>query len=361
MKSKTTDTTNNRQIIAEATEWFVIFRFDDANAQARERFAQWLRRSPEHIQAYLQITEVWAALPRGDPGGSIDVAPLVARARMPDADVVPLNPSMAVPCKSFRAARRGWMTAAVAIGCLISLTTGWLLLVDRETYSTAAGEHRSLTLEDGSTVDLNALTRIRVHFSRTAREVELITGQALFNVAHDRARPFRVHSGTETLTAVGTEFDVYRKRDSTVVTVVEGRVALTTDSQAADQRQTGPTTTNVRPREAGNIPLFLAAGDQVVVTPRTPAKPRRADLERATAWVRNKLIFDFTPLSEMAEEFNRYNTRPLIIVDPDLMGLQISGVYSSNDPTSLLRFLREQPQIQVTESDQGIRITKKPH
>ncbi len=88
------------------------------------------------------------------------------------------------------------------------------------------------------------------------------------------------------------------------------------------------------------------------VTPR----PKRADAEVATAWVRKRLIFEATPLSQVAEEFNRYNTRPLVIVSPQLRSVGISGAYSSTDPDSLLGFLRAQPGIRLDETAQEIRV-----
>jgi len=97
------------------------------------------------------------------------------------------------------------------------------------------GEQRSIALADGSIIDLNARSRIRVRLSKDERDVELLQGQALFHVAKDNSRPFVVRSDTTVVRAVGTEFDVYRKKNGTVITVLEGRVVVESPYAATDQ------------------------------------------------------------------------------------------------------------------------------
>jgi transmembrane sensor len=102
----------------------------------------------------------------------------------------------------------------------------------------------------------------------------------------------------------------------------------------------------------------VSAGEQVTVTPHEVQKRRKADVTAATAWVEQRLILDATPLSDVADEFNRYNTRKLVIADPALRSVGISGVYSTADPASLVGFLRAQPNLQVAETDAEIRVTR---
>jgi hypothetical protein len=111
---------------------------------------------------------------------------------------------------------------------LVSAVT-WLFEF-QNVYATGIGEQRTVTLSDGSTVELNSQSRLRVAFHPHERDVELLEGQALFHVAHDRTRPFLVQSEGAKVRAVGTQFDVYRKSDGTVITVVEGRVAVMPES-----------------------------------------------------------------------------------------------------------------------------------
>lgn len=240
---------------------------------------------------------------------------------------------------------RRLVSGALAASVLALLVCGWLY-VQHDTYSTEVGEQRAITLADGSVVELNAKSRIRLHFSSAERGVELIEGQALFRVAHDTARPFIVNSGSARIRAVGTQFDVYRKSNDTTITVVEGRVAVA--------RTASPATTDKSLESIS--PLLLSAGEQVSVSAAGSARPVAIDPARATAWTQKRLIFSSTPLFEVAEEFNRYNTRPLVLDGPDIAALRINGVFSSTDPMTLLAFLREQPGVSVTESEKEIRV-----
>jgi transmembrane sensor len=349
MKTRSSKTTK-ADIVAEASAWFIEFRAGDITSGERARFDEWLRRSPEHIQAYLEIAEGWAELPTSDPQGRIDIAALIERARQSgNENVVALSPSY-TPLPSRRRLGVGVWTASLAGLVLMVSLAVWAYLYQANTYRTGVGEQRTVRLLDGSTIELNALSRIRIRLSRNAREIDLTEGQALFHVAKDRARPFIVHSDGTTVRAVGTQFDVYRKASGTVVTVLEGRVAVAQSSHAVsalDQQQLPAP------------PIFLVAGEQLTVpTPnyqKAQSKPKHADAAVATAWVQRRLIFEDTALADVAEEFNRYNTRRLVI-DRELRSLGISGVYSSTDPDSLLGFLRAQPNIQLSETDEEIRV-----
>lgn len=354
--------TSNRQIRAEASDWFVSFRYDDVDADARTRFSEWLRRSPEHIQAYLDIAGIWARLPDSDPDARLDVSALISRARESGAEVVALTArSGGIEKRRDRAWNWRALAASVAGVCLVAGIAAWIALNAKDSYSTQIGEQRSITLDDGSSIDLNSRSRIRVRFSDKERFVELLAGQALFQVAKDAARPFVVRSGDAQVQAIGTRFDVYRKPTGTIVTVVEGRVAVLPNQ--ADAGNAGRPILSMDPARAIEVAvpglLYVSAGEQVAVSAaQAPVAPTSADVAAATAWVQKKLIFNATPLRQVADEFNRYSTRVLVIEDAELGRLGISGVYSSTDPSSLLRFLRAVPEIRIIESDQEIRITR---
>jgi transmembrane sensor len=338
-------------VVAEASEWFIDFRAGDVDGEARVRFIEWLRRSPEHIQAYLEVSGVWSELPSSDPEGRFDIAALIARARN-EPDVIrlsqviprlPPTPAVAEPRVVRKLSRRP-VLAAAALALLTSITA-LFLWIDADTarsYSTAIGEQRTIQLLDGSTVELNARSRIQVRLSDHRRDVALLEGQALFRVAKDKQRPFVVQAGDAQVRAVGTEFDVYKKQTGTVVTVVEGRVETYSGSAGADAAA-----------------VILSAGEQLTVLPHAVTQPTRADTVAATAWVQKRLIFEETPLSEVAEDFNRYNRRPLAIDDAQLQTLKISGVYSSTDPTSLINFLRSQNSITVIETENQVRVVRR--
>ncbi len=408
MKPKTPISRVDRLILDEASEWFVDFRVGDVDAAARERFDEWLRRSPEHIRAYIEIAKTYVELPALKLAGKTDVDVLIAYARCGD-NVVSLHPgerageSASMPASPIhhpseagrvvrhpRARRRLLAVACVLVAALLG--TVWWQSERYSTYATDIGERRSVTLADGSTVDLNARSKLRIEFTKDKRLVELLDGQALFQVAKDKDRPFIVASGDATVRAVGTQFDVYRKANGTTVTVLEGRVAVysavgsstvgSADAPAAARLTPGSLHPSVQtsphspamslspghsgpaPADSpglvdpsGSAPIFVSAGEQVTVTPaQVLAAPARADVAAATAWMERRLIFDGSRLSDVVQEFNRYNKRQLVIDGAKLADFHVSGVYSSTDPASLIRFLREQPGMKITEDGNEVRI-----
>src|SRR5579859_13788 len=212
----------NSQILEEASAWFVELTEGRLTDKVREQFSDWLRSSPEHVRAYLQISALWEDAPQFLKGAE-DVEELIARTRAAD-NVVRVGKDRHPSCVKPRRFVIQLRSALAASVVLVSIgIIAWLQ--QRGVYETAIGEQRSLTLADGSTIELNALSRVRVHFTATERRIDLLDGQVLFHVTHDAARPFIVHSGAASVRAVGTQFDVDRLSGETIVTVVEGRVA----------------------------------------------------------------------------------------------------------------------------------------
>ena len=355
----------NRQILDAASDWFVDFRVGDVDSTARERFDQWLRQSPENIRAYIEIAKTYVELPVLNPDRPIDVQELIAYAHS-GGNVVPFDsPARAdqplSPAASAAWPRHAALAASVAIASVAATFLIWLTVYRYPTYTTQIGERLSITLQDGSTIELNARSKVRVRFSKAERNVELINGQALFEVAKDKARPFMVRSGEAVVRAVGTEFDVYRKKNATTVTVIEGRVAVlmpvAPNSNALHtERANVDTSASLETRSPA---VFVAAGEQVIVTNQVVWAPQRADVAVATAWTQRRLVFEGSALSDVIEDFNRYNTRQLVLEEPELNDFHVSGVYSSTDPASLIQFLRAQPGVEVIETDHEVRITKK--
>jgi transmembrane sensor len=409
----------NTQIYEEACEWFMDCRAGDLDDAARAALDCWLRKSPEHLRAYLEIAAIWDEGLSLDPKGKFDRDTLIAQAAldhdnvvelpplrsaepprqdlaaqgMPDASAplepasrpeaqslpqslphalpqslpqsLPQWPPQAPPRRRFRPQR----VAALA-ACLLAAAGAALVYLDLHqppTYSAAIGEQRSLTLADGSTVELNSRSKMVVRYSRGERRVELVQGQALFRVAKDAARPFIVKTGDTLVRAVGTEFDIYQKRAGTVVTVVEGRVAILTDhalaldpgaraASAGVPAESNLAFPSVAPGQVGNI--MVAAGEQLMVTPKVIRVAEHPNVANATAWTQRRLVFESASLADVADEFNRYNDRQLVVADPALETFHVSGVFSSTDPASLIRFLRARPELHLVETESEIRIEK---
>ena len=343
------------QIRQEAVEWFVAFCENETDTQSCEAFLAWLRISPEHVRVYLRISAFWEHASQLSDRTQTDIAALIERARC-EENVVPLGESRrsttapAVP-------RRRWLAVA-ASALVVGITTGtWWYTQSAGTYSTEVGEQRTLTLPDNSTVILNAQSKVRIAYSDHERSLELLRGQALFRVQKDSARPFFVVSDRTRVRAVGTQFDVYRKESGTVVTVVEGRVSITRSAPSPGSGFTTPLGQKRREGEVAEDPVFLAAGEQLIVSDRSIAAPKRSDVSAAIAWTEGKLVFDSTPLGEVVEEFNRYNRTQLVIEDAALKNFHISGVFASTNSASLIAILKQRFDVRVRESEDEIRIS----
>lgn len=368
----------NLQIEREAAVWLVEMQTSESSSGTRGRLnwwpgprplystPRWLRASRAHVRACAELKPLWEVARRYDSGRMIDVESLIAAART-EASVVPIEkPRSAEPecagsaVKEYRvpANRRRLQRAAAAALALViiaGLLGGSFYPSRAQEYATGIGEQRTLTLFDGSSVKMHGATRIRVLFSAHERRIDLLQGEALFSVVKDAGRPFEVvvSDGTR-IRDIGTRFDVNRIHSATIVTVLEGRVVVT--------RPCSPIAT---PSCALAIlhPVEVGAGQQVIVTPDMTTRPQPANLAAATAWTRNLLVFDSTPLEQAAEEFNRVNVRQLVIKGTRLQNLHVYGLFKASDPSSVPRFLQalraRQPGIQVAETVDRIIVTKR--
>ena len=209
----------------------------------------------------------------------------------------------------------------------------------RDTYRTAVGETRSVTLEDGSRVMLDTSTRVRVAFTATARDVELLDGQAHFDVAKNPARPFRVRTSFAEVIAVGTSFDVAARPSRTTVTLIEGRVNVRSVVHGPD---------------AESQPESLTPGQQLDISGDgrfLGKKPVR--LASVTSWQRGTIALDDVPLSEALASLNRYSATKIVIEDDSLQSRRVSGVFVIGDVETealvLQRFLGLRERSRSTE------------
>ena len=281
----------------EAMDWLVRRQSEDRSAEGDRAFEAWLAASAEHRRAYADIEALWSGLDRY----KTRAFPLrdAARAYRP-----PLP----------RPVPRYW-----AVGFALSLTLALVVLLgprwsndDLETvHRTARGERQTILLTDGSQVEINTDTELRVRINSETRSVWLARGEALFTVTHDTSRPFEVMSGNGRIRDLGTRFDVYQGPDRVSVTVLEGRVQITTDHSDA-------------------IPL--AAGQQVAYTPNGQLSAvSTANIAVLTAWREGRLVFQRQTLAEAVAQMARYHAVEFVFEDPTLATLKISGTFKTED------------------------------
>lgn len=192
-------------------------------------------------------------------------------------------------------------------------------------YATRKGEIRTVKLPDGSVLTLNTDSRVEVALTPTRRRLSLLSGQGLFNVAHDKNRPFVVTAGPVEVTAVGTQFDINIGQRRTEVVVLEGRVRIEPLARRGIARFI-----SVLDRR------YLDPGQQLVAQAEGELSVAVADTERATSWRHGRLIFRGEPLKEAVAEFNRYSEHQILIEDTTLARLPVSGVFSAARPKNFL-------------------------
>src|SRR5215469_15400810 len=225
----------NTAIAEQARGWFVANDEGPLGAQETAAFLTWLRASPVHVRAFLRVSRIARDLKAAAGGPDFALDALLEEARTDSGNHVVEIGSLHVQGGRAIARRPGtrsvWALAAVLAGLILGLSLLWLGRDGERfglprTYDTGHGEQAAWRLPDGSILHLNTGGSATVRYSSAERVVDLNRGQALFEVAHGDRRRFRVSAGEAQVLAVGTEFDVYRRRDATLVTVVEGTVTV---------------------------------------------------------------------------------------------------------------------------------------
>jgi transmembrane sensor len=350
-------------IADQAGEWFVAN--DEAALDARDAaaLAAWLKASPIHIEEFLGVAAVARDLKGASTHPEYSVEAILARARAEDGTAVQSLGPPAISLLGPQPPRR-WLTAAFGVAaCAAVLMLGlagiWNLRlflhpsapITELHFETRHGEQMTRRLADDSVLHLDTDSAVTIRYSETERLVTLNSGQADFEVAHDPNRSFRVLTGFAEILDIGTQFDVRLERDSTVVTVVEGRIAVKPsplqDKHATNSSQNHP-----------QSPLQLGPDQQLRVTQgEWPATPQAVDAQSTTSWLRREMVFDHETLERVAAEYNRYAPKPIEITTPALKNLEITGAFATDDPDAFVAFLRSLKGVRVQVTATQIRVS----
>jgi transmembrane sensor len=244
-----------------------------------------------------------------------------------------LAESSAEPTRS----RKLVLGAAAAICAVICCMVAFIQSRAQNQFATRTGEMRPVELEDGSLIVLDTQSRLRVDYSDGARDIELLAGQAHFEVAPDSHRPFRVHTPTAEIVAVGTQFDVAIMPTRTQVTLIEGKV-------------------NVRNLRTQSDFASLVPGEQVQITERGQLLDQPAvKIENVTAWQRGTLVLDDVQVADALAQMNRYSVTHIVISGPGLESKRVSGVFRVGDvETEALALQRYFGLREISHSDREI-------
>jgi transmembrane sensor len=301
---------NRRLARAEAAVWIVRLHGPDRSAELESGFRAWLAADPENGRQFERVTEAW------DAGSTLPVAgvPRLHRWRVAE-------PS------------RPWALAAMVLVMFGAVAWGvnhfWL----SPSYATRIGEQRLVRLDDGSRISLNSDTRIRVSCCEPERRVRLDRGEAYFEVARDPAHPFVVVAGEHEVKALGTAFVVRHDTSRTAVTLVEGKVAVS----GAE---------------------VLSPGQRLTFTGSAKPQLDLPLIEAVTAWRRGEVVLDRMTLADAVSEMNRYDERSLIIDDPGVASLRVSGIYHAGDSRGFAETVAKLYGLHVVPEGDRIHLTK---
>ena len=338
----------DRLIAQRASEWHQVL--ESADEAQRAAFVAWLKESPLHLREYLEIVYADRVLDHIDAQRLVDVDALIAQA---SPNVVAFGDRATSPVAQQPRSRR-WMLGAAAAAivalCVISVSFVRERALAGTEYSTTIGEQRTVQLADASIVTINADSRLRVRLDERHRDIQLLRGEALFEVAPDARRPFRVRTETAIVQAVGTQFNVYERPDGAQVSVLEGRVNLIPQHPAAAGATSGPAAV-----------ASLGAGQEAQVRPDgTIQRNAKADVMKTVAWRERRLIFEEAPLEEMVREFNRYSRATRLTLQGVPRGSRhYNGIFDAADPQSLADLLSKEPDLTIERRDGEIVICQK--
>lgn len=343
--------------LEKAVEWFLRVRSEEAPAEELAELQRWMESDPRNALAYRQACETWKTL------GAHASAPEVVIGRRDALE------------DSRKSAQRRWSTpspvrlrwAAVTCVLLVLVAGSWWVIAQRAgVYATGLAERRTVTLDDGSVVTLDAESRLRVHYSDGERWVTLEEGQARFSVAKDPLRPFRVQAREQTVVALGTEFDVELVASGVLVTLIEGHVAVSgvdpqslSTSDAHGAANAHPTQHPDQALKSGkNNILELQAGQELRVRGNGHATLiPNVNLDRTTAWQSGKLFFNNEPLADAVVRVNRY-ARQAIVVDPSAAQFRISGVFNAGDADAFVEAVTSYLPVHIEgSSEREVRLT----
>lgn len=331
-----------KEVEEQAAAWLVkrdAGRWTEADRQALDR---WLEASTAHMVAFIRLESAWQrtgqlkALGAGTQRGTV---PSPDDWQLSAVFKTPTDVSDASSRSSFWSVNRAlWaMAASVVLAIMIG---AWYVHWSEPSYSTPLGGVASVPMTDGSTITLNTDSAIRVVLDERERRVRLNQGEAFFQVAKDPTRPFIVGVEGTQIVAVGTAFSVRRDGDDVLVVVTEGVVKIESDDRAPV------------PVSAGNV-ARSGHGETIV-----EAKAA-SELDAALSWRTGFLVFRETPLADAVAEFNRYNSRKILVADDGVGNIRLSGKFRSTQHDAFIRLLEAGFPVRVQQAGDRVLLSKR--
>ncbi len=287
-------------------------RLTEAGLSSVPEFEHWLRE-PGNRAAWEEVSLAWNKF---DTLADAPQMQTLRQAALADARRADARP------KTTRLLRAAELLAAVLLVAVLG-SAGYWWFSRPDDYQTAMGERRIVTLVDGSKLSLDTNSEVTVRYSAGARRLQLLRGQARFDVAHDKKRPFSVTAGSQTVIATGTAFNIDMAGAKVLVTLIEGHVVVLNDENGMAD--------GAGPAHGWARKIELKAGEQLSVGPAVPPEVSPANIQKVNAWTNGQIVFDDEALSSVVERVNRYGSTQIVIADPRIGAMKISGVLNAGD------------------------------
>jgi transmembrane sensor len=313
---KTASSTFSERSFEQAVTWFVALQSEDCNQQQHDKFQRWLDKHHSHAEAYAEAEKLW-----------LNLNPLKSSV-IPELDAARAGRSRAV---------RIGKSSSMALLLVTALGMGWWLdyRVVPDIHSTGIGQRQSITLTDGSSIDMNAASRLSSRITWCRRQIVLQEGEALFTVAHESLRAFTVQTDKLQVRDIGTRFTVRNQSKSVRVSVLEGEVELKQNHDWIGRR--------------------LKAGESRRLDPMGHLQPsEKIQMDQEAAWIDGKLIFDHTPLSEVVAEMERHHPIHFKFDDASLASQTLSGSFNIADLQPFLRAVETTLPVRVRRQKQVV-------
>jgi transmembrane sensor len=350
--------------LRRAAEWFIELRSPDISGERIDEWHQWLTTDPAHRAAFDRIEAFWRVarqLPDAhvhwptdhevasdDYDGSTTITEWRRRRRTR----LPPRPMLAAAAIAAATVALGWIGAD-----LWPTLASAVLGTSQISASTRAGEMRTIELADGSSLSLSGRTRIVAKLTRSSREITLDEGEAFFQVAKDPARPFTVRSGTASVTALGTSFNVRRAADRTVVAVAEGLVTVAVETESPTRSRVAGSESSAD-ATAGSSPRAtrLKAGEQTSIGSLRIAPVLPIASTAVGGWRQGRLQYIDEPLGTVAQDLSRHSSRQIYVVGATAQ-LRVTGIVFQHNIDGWLNSLQETLPLQsVYEADGRIKL-----
>lgn len=342
------------KIEQEAAEWLIKLDGDsELSKEERAKFKKWLNRNPLHVKQFQELAEMWSEM-----NVLTELAVPLAR---PKARIHGILKSWFFP------PQLATLVATFVIAVTLGTTYFYMAGSPQRTnglYVTNIGHQNSTRLSDGSLIQLNTNTRVRVEYNQGFRDVYLLQGEAHFTVAKNKDMPFRVFAGAGRIHAIGTAFSVYLKENEVDVTVSEGRVALSSiASQNTQPVEADGSNGDVAKDSSVRSLGMLRAGQAVTISSQLDEKANRIevldnlrsignmDIVKRLSWTQGVLVFSGESLEEVVKEISRYTTVSIEFSDPELKTIRIGGRFPVGETEAMFTSLEANFGFKVTRLD----------